>query len=119
MPQVLTNLRRYYGPKPEYKPVDYGAIRDALKAEGFTWVVAAEALGCSASNLMAVARRDGKSQRAAQGIAALIKLDVKVVFPDIPEYSQPEPKIQRRSAVEAARKRLQAAGSGVPNVKSA
>lgn len=113
--KVATVLR----PTSEYKPVNYSDIHAALKKEGFTWAIAAEAIGCSAPNLMAIAGRKGKSHKVANALAVLIGCDVKVVFPDIPEYSNPTPTMQRHLAVEAAKRRLHAAAEPALNVKSA
>jgi hypothetical protein len=84
-----------------------------------TWAIAAEAIGCSPSNLMAVANRKAKSREVAKALATLIGHDVKVVFPDIQSYSKPEPKALRAAAVEAARQRLRDASPPALNAKSA
>lgn len=89
--------------------MDYNTIHTALKVEGLTWHSAAEAIGCSPSNLMAIAGRKSKSRAVAKRLAILIRHDVKDVFPDVPSYSN-DPDHDRNANISAARARLAEAG---------
>ena len=84
----------------------YSAIHRALKNEGLTWAIAAEAIGCSPHHLMNVSARRAESRPAAVALSALIRRDVAEVFPDIPRY-QTDQKAERRARVEQAKVQLQ------------
>ncbi|MDH5184994.1 MAG: hypothetical protein OEX12_14015 [Gammaproteobacteria bacterium] len=89
--------------------MDYSAIHQALKDEGLTWAMAAEAIGCSPHHLMNVSARRAESRPAAVALSALIHLDVAVVFPDVPRY-QVDQKAARKERLAAAKAQLEEAG---------
>lgn len=103
--------------------MDYQEIHQALRDVGLTWASAADAIGCAPSNLMAVAKGatkgGAKSRPVAHRLALLIDKSVIEIFPAIPEYAEPDPMAMRRASVEAARRRLEAAGTPPLDLKSA
>jgi DNA-binding XRE family transcriptional regulator len=66
--------------------MNYGAIHQALKDCGYSWRVAAEAIGCTPQHLMNISARRSESQFVARALAALIGKEVEDIFPDIPRY---------------------------------
>jgi hypothetical protein len=66
--------------------MNYGAIHQALKDHGYSWRVAAEAIGCTPQHLMNISARRSESQYVARALAVLIGSNVAEVFPDIPRY---------------------------------
>lgn len=89
--------------------MNYSAIHQALKDEGLTWAMAAEAIGCTPHHLMNVSARRAESRPAAVAMAALIGRDVAEVFPDIPRYRDDQ-KAARRARVERAKEQLDSIG---------
>ena len=89
--------------------MNYSEIYTALKDQGFTWQIAADAIDCSASHVMNVAARRGESKSVAKKLSALIGKDVSDVFPDIPRY-QENNEVKRQSKLMDAKARLENAG---------
>ena len=87
----------------------YEAIHQALRANGFTWAMAGEAIGCSGHHVMGVASRRHTSRRAAVAFSALIDKDVSEVFPDVPQYHR-DPKAERHARIQEAKAKLESAG---------
>lgn len=89
--------------------MDYSEIHQAIKAKGFTWAMAAEAIGCTPNYLMTVCNGRRKSRRVALAVAFLLNKKVSDVFPDVPEYLE-NPKHDRAERVARVRKKLEKAG---------
>lgn len=89
--------------------MDYEAIHLALSNQGFSWKVAAEALGRNPSSLMNVAARRSCSRPTARGIAQLLGKRVSEVFPDIPRYAEPSREELHQAMVAKAQNKLKQA----------
>lgn len=89
--------------------MNYTSIHQALKAQGFNWRIASEAIGCSPHHLMNVSARRVESRPVAVALATLVKKDVAIVFPDIPRY-QIDHKSVRKHRLSVAKAQLASAG---------
>lgn len=90
--------------------MNHKQISAALTGAGYSWRAAADAMGRTATALIRVSKRELKSRYVARALCALIDRTPEEVFPDIPEYSDPDPKETRREAVKRGREKLRAAG---------
>lgn len=68
--------------------MNHQQILEALKENGVSFSSLANATNRTYQSLTAVSKRDSKSKKAADIIAAGVGKPVSEVFPDIPEYAE-------------------------------
>lgn len=66
--------------------MDHETIKTELRKKGYSLSMIAVALDCSPTNIQQVCKRTNNSLRVANAIATALDLDIKEVFPDVPNY---------------------------------
>jgi hypothetical protein len=85
--------------------MDSKAIRQALIARGFTYVLIAEQSGIHATTISSTVNRTTTSYPAALAVAKCLGKTIKDVFPDVPSYHNGI----RRLKLDEAQKRQKSA----------
>lgn len=65
------------------------AIKQALRAKGFTFAMIGEVLRVNANVVSAVCYRRTTSHAVAQAVAKALEKPIHDVFPDVPSYAKP------------------------------
>lgn len=88
-------------------------IKKALKNNGLNFSALAGASGRTYQSLTQISERKSKSQPAAKIIAAGVGKPISEVFPDIPEYLEPDKEQGKAARVERAKEALRKANLDV------
>ena len=78
-------------------------IKTALREKNCTLAIIADSLGVAANAVSQVIHRHSRSFNIANGIAIILEKPINEVFPDVPEYAEPNLSRTRNKAKRSAR----------------